>query len=117
MQTKPVTVVETSIFLRQAEDIWNDEERSDLVDFIARNPECGDPIPGTGGVRKVRWARSGSGKRGGARVIFFYHNVDAPVYLLLAYAKAKREDITAEERKAVAALAAALKKQTSARRP
>jgi hypothetical protein len=111
MQIRPVTVVETSLFLRQAEGVWNDEERQALVDFIARNPESGDIIPGTGGVRKVRWSRAGSGKRGGARVIYFYHHADAPIYLLLAYAKAKREDMTPDEKKAVATLAAILKEQ------
>lgn len=59
MQTKPVTVVETPTFLRQADAIWEEGERQALVDFIARNPESGDIIPGTGGVRKVRWARAG----------------------------------------------------------
>lgn len=111
MQTKPVTVVETSLFLRQAADIWDEDDRQALVDFIARNPESGDIIPGTGGVRKVRWARPGSGKRGGARVIYFYHHADAPIYLLLAYAKAKREDMTPDEKKAVANLATILKEQ------
>jgi len=111
MQTKPVTVVETQLFLRQGEGIWDDGERQALVDFIARNPESGDIIPGTGGVRKVRWSRAGSGKRGGARVVYFYHHADAPIYLLLAYAKAKREDMTPDEKKAVAALATILKEQ------
>jgi len=111
MQTKPVTIVETPLFLRQTESIWDDGERQALVDFIARNPESGDIIPGTGGVRKVRWSRAGSGKRGGARVIYFYHHADAPIYLLLAYAKAKREDMTPDEKKAVASLATILKEQ------
>jgi len=111
MQTKPVTVVETPVFLRHAENIWDEADRLALVDFIARNPESGDAIPGTGGVRKIRWSRPGSGKRGGARVIYFYHHADAPLYLLLAYAKAKREDMTPDEKKAVAALAAILKQQ------
>ena len=69
METRPITVVETSMFLRQAGKIWSDEERGALVDFMARNREAGDLIPGTGGVRKVRWGRAGSGKRGGARVV------------------------------------------------
>lgn len=111
MQTKPVTVVETPTFLRQAEAIWDEADRLALVDFIARNPEGGDLIPGTGGVRKVRWARPGGGKRGGARMIYFYHHADAPLYLLLTYAKAKREDMTPDEKKAVAALAAIFKQQ------
>ena len=73
--------------------------------------ESGVLIPDTGGVRKLRWGRQGSGKRGGARVIYFYHHADAPLYLLLAYAKAQREDMTPDEKRAVADLAGALKRQ------
>jgi hypothetical protein len=113
MQTKLLTVVETAAYLRQAEGIWTDEERAELVDYIARNPESGVVIPDTGGVRKLRWGRQGSGKRGGARVIYFYHHEDAPLYLLLAYAKAQREDMTPKEKQAAAALAAALKAQAT----
>lgn len=81
------------------------------MDHIARNPESGDLIPGTGGVRKVRWSRSGSGKRGGARVIYFYCHSDAPLYLLLAYATAKRTDMTPAEKRAAAAFVAIIKDQ------
>ncbi len=109
MQTRPIAVVETSLFLRQAEKIWNDEERAALVDHIARNPEAGDIIPGTGDVRKVRWGRAASGKRGGARVIYFYYDMDRPLYLLLAYAKAQASNMSPNEKKAVAAIAAAIK--------
>ena len=63
----PITVVETPQFLRQAGDVWTEDERTGFVDFIARNPEAGDVIPETGGVRKLRWRRQGSGKRGGVR--------------------------------------------------
>jgi hypothetical protein len=109
MQTRPIAVVETSVFLRQAEKIWSDEERAVLVDHMARNPEAGDVIPGTGGVRKIRWGRPGSGKRGGARVIYFYHDMERPLYLLLAYAKAQASDMSVDEKKAVAAIAAVIK--------
>ncbi len=66
METKLLTVVETPTFLRQAEKVWTEEERTALVDHIARNPESGVLIPDTGGVRKLRWSRAGTGKRGGA---------------------------------------------------
>jgi hypothetical protein len=108
-QTHPITVVETSVFLRQADKIWSNEERAALVNHVAHNPEAGDVIPGTGGVRKMRWGRSGSGKRGGARVIYFYYDMDTPLYLLLAYAKAQATDMSADEKKTVAALAATIK--------
>lgn len=109
MQTRPITVAETQAFVRSAGMIWSEEERAELIDHLAHNPEAGDLIPGTGGVRKLRWGRPGSGKRGGARVIYFYYRPDCPLYLLLAYAKAQATDLPPDEKKAVAALAAAIK--------
>lgn len=96
-------------FVRAAEKIWDEAERAELVDHLAHNPEAGDVIPGTGGVRKLRWARGGSGKRGGARVVYFFYRPDCPLYLLLAYAKAQATDLSADEKKAVAAFAATIK--------
>jgi hypothetical protein len=106
---KHITVAETPLFVRQAEDVWSDDEREAFVNFIAKNPQAGDLIPETGGVRKIRWALAGTGKRGGARVIYFYHDADRPLYLLMVYAKARQEDLTPEERRAVCKLAATLK--------
>jgi hypothetical protein len=104
-----ITVAETPLFVRQAEDVWDDAEREAFVNFIARNPQAGDLIPETGGVRKIRWARLGTGKRGGARVIYFYRDASRPLYLLMVYAKARREDLTPDEKRAVRRLAAMLK--------
>ena len=104
-----LTVAETPLFVRQAEAVWDESERESFVDFIAANPEAGDVIPETGGVRKVRWARAGTGKRGGARVIYFYHHADRPLYLLMVYAKARRENLTPDEKRVARKLAAILK--------
>ena len=104
MWTRPITVAETAVFIRQAADVWSHEERSAFIDFIARNPEVGDLIPQSAGVRKVRWSRQGTGKRGGVRVIYFYHTPDMPLYLLMVYAKAQREDLSPDARRAVQAL-------------
>src|SRR5260370_42683128 len=104
MWTRPITVVETAVFIRQAAGIWSDEARSTFIDFIARNPEVGDLIPQTGGVRKVRWSRQGTGKRGGVRGIYFYHAPDRPLYLLMINAKAQRDDLSPEARRTVQAL-------------
>lgn len=109
MKTLPITVAETQGFARSATKIWNEDQLAALVDHLAHNPEDGDIIPGTGGVRKLRWGKAGVGKRGGARVIYFYYQVDCPLYLLLAYAKAQATDLTADEKKAVAAFAAVIK--------
>jgi hypothetical protein len=104
-----ITVVETPLFLRQAKDVWDEPEREDCVNFVARNPEAGDVIPETGGVRKLRWSRAGSGKRGGARVIYFYHDAGRPLYLLMVYAKARQEDLTPDEKRTVRKLVGILK--------
>jgi hypothetical protein len=69
-----VTVVETPEFLAATRKLMEAGERALLVDYLALNPIAGDLIPGTGGVRKLRWGLEGRGKRGGARVIYFYHN-------------------------------------------
>lgn len=102
-------VAETPLFTRQTEKLFSDDEKRELIDFLAANPLAGDEIPGTGGVRKVRFAASGHGKRGGARVIYYYLDESMPIYALLAYAKNAKTDMTAEEKRAVSGLAAALK--------
>jgi hypothetical protein len=61
MRKRPITVAETNLFVRQAADIWSDGERTEFINFIALNPEMGDLIPHSGGVRKLRWSRRGSG--------------------------------------------------------
>jgi hypothetical protein len=109
MLTRPITIAETHAFMRAAEKIWSEVELAALVDHLAHHPEDGDVIPGTGGVRKLRWGKAGSGKRGGARVIYFYYQMDCPLYLLLAYAKAQATDLTPDEKKAVAGFAAIIK--------
>ena len=88
---------------------FGEKTRFEFVDFIARNPQAGDLIPGSGGVRKVRWGRQGSGKRGGVRIIYFYHDPAMPLYLLMIYAKARRDDLSPDARRAVEGLVARLK--------
>ena len=99
-----MTVVETGRFLKDADRLMPDTERAELVKFIAANPESGDLIPETGGVRKLRWALPGGGKRGGARVIYYFHNERLPVFLLAAYGKSEKVNLTKAERNAVAKL-------------
>ena len=103
------TVAETPTFTRQVDKLFTEDERRALVDYLAAYPLAGDEIPGTGGVRKLRFAALGRGKRGGARVIYFYGGETIPIYALLAYAKSARTDLTPAERRAVAALAVAVR--------
>jgi len=79
------------------------------VNFIASSPEAGDLIPDTGGVRKIRWTRAGSGKRGGTRIVYFYHDMGHPLYLLMVYAKARQEDLSPDQKRTVRMLAAILR--------
>jgi len=101
------TVVELPIFIKQAAAIFTAAEKDSLIDYLAANPLAGDEIPGTGGVRKVRFV--GKGKSGGARVIYYWFNDDAPLYALLACGKGKKTNLTADDTKAVAAIAKAIK--------
>ena len=89
------TVIETTTFVRLASDCWNDEDRNTFTTFIAGNPDAGDVVPGSGGVRKARWGSTGRGKRGGVRVIYFNRLANGEIWLLLVYGKSVRENIPA----------------------
>jgi hypothetical protein len=91
-----LTVIETPIFLRYARQVWTEEETEGFVEWIATFPTSGDLIPGSGGLRKVRWSRAGMGKRGGSRVIYFIRNDRGQIVLLMVYAKAKFDNLSAE---------------------
>ncbi|MFO1344511.1 MAG: DNA-binding protein [Burkholderiales bacterium] len=95
------TVVETPTFQKQAAKLWTDVERLAFIDWIAANPESGDVIPGAEGARKVRWSRAGSGKSGGARVIYFNLTEQEVVLLVAVYAKADRANMLPAEIKKV----------------
>ena len=96
--TVPITVVETPEFLSATRKLLTEEERAALVDYLAHNPAAGELVPGTGGVRKLRWGLEGRGKRGGARVIYFYHSADIPLFALTAFAKNERADLSQKDR-------------------
>jgi len=93
-----MTVVETGEFLKNAKRLMSNSERAALVVLVGANPEAGEVIPETGGVRKIRWALAGKGKRGGARVIYYFHNEHLPVFLLSAYAKNRKANLSKAER-------------------
>jgi len=69
-----MVIVETSIFTRQVQDLLSDDEYRSLQITLAKRPEVGALIEGSGGLRKVRWALAGRGKRGGVRVIYYWGN-------------------------------------------
>ena len=86
------TISETAIFQKYASTVWTDIERTEFINWIAANPQAGDVVPGSNGCRKVRWHRSGMGKRGGARIVYF-NEVQGRIWLLIVYAKAKFDNM------------------------
>ena len=94
-----VVFVETPIFTRRIQRYLNDEDYGRMQAFLAEHPEAGDLIKGGGGIRKVRWAGSGRGKRGGLRVIYYWWIAKDRISLLLAYPKNEQDNLTAEQLK------------------
>ena len=88
------TLVPIGTFEAKARKLLGDAGFEDMLEVLAKAPKKGSVIQDTGGLRKVRIARPGRGKRGGTRVIYYYHNEDKPILLLLIYAKAKQENLT-----------------------
>ncbi len=97
MKSELVTVVETTSFVTDAKTCMSDDERSEAISMIAANPECGNLIPGGGGIRKVRFAIGGKGKSGGVRIIYYFHNKRVPVFLLAVFAKNDQANLTRAE--------------------
>ena len=89
-----LTVVESPIFQRLWPRYWDEDERAEFVSFISVNPEAGSVIRGSGGVRKVRWAREGTGKSAGVRIVYLARNEAGEVYLLTLFAKSESENIS-----------------------
>ena len=87
--------VETPLFTRLVTDYLSDDEYLKLQQALADNPEAGDLIPGSGGVRKLRWARRGQGKRGGLRVIYYVRTRQGIIWMLTLYAKNVADTIPA----------------------
>lgn len=104
-----ITIAEVPEFVRRAANLLSAEERMALVEYLAANPRAGDLVPGTGGVRKLRWARGGRGKSAGVRAIYYFHSEAMPLYLLTVFGKNERADLTAPERNELAGLARMLK--------
>jgi len=90
-----VTFVETRLFTKLVQEYLSDDEYAALQQSLVVNPEAGDVIPGSGGVRKVRWAIAGKGKSGGVRVIYYFKRQDDEIWLLTIYSKNEVESIPA----------------------
>lgn len=107
--TQPITVVETPEFIRRSEALFGDAERLRIVDVLSIDPEAGDLIRGTGGLRKLRWASSSRGKRGGARIITYFHDRSMPLFLITVFAKNEKSDLSAADRELYRHLAETLR--------
>jgi hypothetical protein len=93
------TVIETPAFLASAhEEGLSDDEREEIVAVLARNPDAGEIMAGTGGARKVRFAGRGKGKSGGYRVVTFFGGSDIPLFLLDIYGKGARANVSKADR-------------------
>lgn len=110
------SVLETPIFTRRADALLTREERAMLVSLLASQPMKGDVIPGTGGVRKLRFGAGGRGKRGGFRVIYYLLSDDMPVVAIMLYGKNEQADLTPDEKQGAAAIVAAMKANLAKRR-
>lgn len=93
--------LETSVFTRQIGDLLEDTEYAALQGALVVDPEAGDLIPGTGGLRKIRWSepRRGKGKRGGVRIIYYWFRPHELIYMLLAYSKGQSENLTPAQKR------------------
>ncbi len=94
----------TRTYERTIRKLLAEDARREMEAAIVAAPEAAPVIRGTGGIRKLRWAGSGRGKRGGIRTIYFWHASAEAVYMLTAYAKTDRDDLTSADRKALARL-------------
>ncbi len=94
-----LAIVEVPEFQRNCERLLAEAERDALYLHLANNPKAGVVVQNAGGVRKLRWAARGKGKRGGVRVIYYFHNYDMPLVMFDVYLKAEKSDLTADEKK------------------
>lgn len=85
--------IETKLFTRLFDEIFSDDDLAELQDFLRANPEAGDIVPGSGGVRKMRWAMPGRGKRGGLRIIYYLRSKQGQIWLLTLYRKSETDNI------------------------
>ena len=89
------TFIESSAFERLCPSYLGPDEYDELQQFLIRHPEAGKRVPGSGGVRKLRWARTGIGKRGGLRIIYFVRYAPREFWMLTMYAKARHDTVPA----------------------
>jgi len=90
---------ETHVFTKLIKELMDDDLYRQLQNFLIEQPDAGDLIEGTGGLRKIRWKLPGTGKRGGVRVIYYWRVAEAQMLMLLAYPKSEVDDLTPAQKK------------------
>jgi len=104
MALKLYSFLESSLFTKDVYRYLTEESYFALQDFLLEYPTEGDLIPGSGGLRKIRWKVEGRGKRGGARIIYYFANARGHIFLLDIYSKTAKEDLTPDEIKQLRSL-------------
>lgn len=106
-------MAETGPFQKKIGKLLSERERHDLIDYLAAHPHAGVILRETGGIRKLRWAQGGRGKSGGIRVIYYFFDASMPLYLLAAFGKNEKSNLSRAERKTLAKNVELLKQQWS----
>ena len=99
-----MTIIETPIFTRLLKPSLSDDDYRELQNLLISRPEAGNVMRGSGGIRKLRWAGSGRGKRGGVRVIYYWFSQKETILMLFIYPKKKQDDLTSEQLKTLKAI-------------
>ena len=115
MEYSLISVVETKSFQRKVGQLLSENEKDELIVYLSMHPNAGVLIKGTGGIRKLRWARSGQGKSGGVRIIYYYHSHEMPLYLLALFGKNEKANISKEEKNILSRMVGELVKNRSQR--
>ncbi len=104
--------IETSVFTKQVTEILTDDDYRKFQEALIINPAAGDLIQHSGGLRKVRWAiKSNQGKRGGARIIYYWQDKNDTIYLLLMYSKGEKENLTPAQLKVLKQIMESMKNE------
>jgi hypothetical protein len=99
-----ITIVELAEYVRKSRKLLSEDESRNLINYLAAHPNAGVIMRGTGGIRKIRWKRDGSGKRGGIRVIYYFHSERIPLFLLTVFGKNEKANLSHAERNELAKL-------------
>jgi mRNA-degrading endonuclease RelE of RelBE toxin-antitoxin system len=99
-------IVETPVFTKRVLEILSDDEYRELQHFLSEHPDAGDVIPGSHGLRKLRWTVSGRGKRGGTRIIYYWLKPRDTILMLFVFKKNERSDLSKDQLKILRSIAA-----------